>query len=136
MKRNNIESRIQIAAMVEIEKLFNYRWKEFLIPLENSKKEIVMSSPVYAVPNGSNRNVVTATILKKEGVKSGVSDLILPLANLHYNSLWIEVKKPKGRQSKNQLQWEIYCNKFGIKYVICYSTQEIIDTVISYMGDV
>jgi hypothetical protein len=122
--------------MVEIEKLFNYRWSEYLIPLENSKKEIVMSSPVYAVPNGSNRNVVTATILKKEGVKSGVSDLILPIASGSYHQLWIEVKAPKGRQSKNQSSWDLFCLRNHIKYVICRSAQEIIDTVISYMGDV
>jgi len=33
---------------------------------------------LFAVPNGGQRNIVTAVRLRAEGVRSGVSDIILP----------------------------------------------------------
>jgi hypothetical protein len=129
----DIEHQIQSAAVKEIEFIFQTRFKDYLLMLKNSKGEVVPSSPLFAVPNGGKRHVATAVKLKREGAKSGVADLILPIANKYYSQLWIEVKQPKKKQSHNQIQWESLCNQIGIKYEVCYSTQEIIDTVIFYM---
>ena len=48
---------------------------------------------LFAVPNGSRRDVVTGAILKREGVVAGVADLI-PMKC--YASLCIEIKYGKN----------------------------------------
>ena len=131
----NIESQIQKAAVEQIEHLFRLKYSDYTLLLKDSKKRVVQSSPLFAVPNGGNRNIVTATNMKKEGAKSGVADLILPIANRCYQQLWIEVKSPDGKQSYNQGEWQDFCIKADIRYVVCYSTQEIVDLVLEYMGD-
>ncbi len=46
----------------------------------------------WAVPNGGNRNIITAKKLQAEGVKSGVPDITIIHDGIYYG---VEVKKPK-----------------------------------------
>lgn len=57
---------------------------------------------LFSVPNGGKRNVIEASIMKAEGTVSGVSDLILLVPSGIFNSLCIEMKHGKGKQSKTQ----------------------------------
>lgn len=132
----NDESKMQQAAVEQLDHIFNIYFRDYLVLLADSKKVTRAVAPVFAVPNGGNRNVVTATIMKREGVRSGIADLILPIPNRKYSQLWLELKLPKGRQSVNQKQWESFCKQVGIKYVVCRSTQEVTDEVMSYMKGV
>jgi len=51
----------------------------------------------FAIPNGGNRNIITATKLKREGVKAGVPDLCI----IHKGSaFFLEVKTPKTETSR------------------------------------
>lgn len=63
----------------------------------------------FAVPNGGARDRVTASMMKAEGVRSGVPDLMIPATNPTYAGLFIEMKKVKdGTLSKEQaayLEW-------------------------------
>lgn len=54
----------------------------------------------WAVPNGGRRNIITATRLKSEGVKSGIPDISLIYKGQFYG---IEVKKPKTDTPKGTL---------------------------------
>jgi hypothetical protein len=72
----------------------------------------------FAVPNGGQRNIITATKLKREGVRSGVPDVYVPKWKL-----WIEMKKAKGGTlSKTQKDW------------IDYLVNDVGDTVIVARG--
>ncbi|QDH84498.1 hypothetical protein Axy20_028 [Achromobacter phage vB_AxyS_19-32_Axy20] len=51
---------------------------------------------MFAVPNGGARDRVTASMMKGEGVKPGVPDVMLPVTNPEYAGLWIELKRVKG----------------------------------------
>lgn len=51
---------------------------------------------LYAIPNGGGRSAAQGAALKAEGVKSGVSDLCLPVARGQYHGLYIEMKKEHG----------------------------------------
>lgn len=51
--------------------------------------------------------------LKAEGVKPGVSDLLLPLRRGGYGSLWIELKAPGKKPSKVQQEWMDRMNEAG-----------------------
>ena len=60
---------------------------------------------LFHVPNGGNRNIREAARLKKQGVRSGVSDLILLVPNNEYHGLCIELKSYQGKLSINQSNW-------------------------------
>jgi len=60
---------------------------------------------LYAVPNGGQRNKAVAGKLKAEGVKSGVSDLVLPVARGRYHGLYLEMKAKNGNLTTNQAWW-------------------------------
>lgn len=72
---------------------------------------------LIAIPNGGKRNAIEAARLKKEGVKAGVSDLLLTTLP----ALWIEVKRPAGVNKKcgqlttAQREW------FDLQCSICQS---------------
>ena len=64
---------------------------------------------LFAIPNGGNRNVVTATMLKAEGVRKGVPDIFIPEWRL-----WLEFKRVKGgKVSPEQKDWIDYLNGCG-----------------------
>ena len=90
---------------------------------------------LFAVPNGGQRNAITAKILKAEGVVPGVADLILMVPNADYHALCIEMKAGKtGRQSEYQKQWQNAVVAAGYKYVVCRSFDDFHDTVTNYLA--
>ena len=73
--------------------------------------------------------------MKAEGVVPGVSDLIFLRANDTYNTLCIEMKAEKGRQSELQKQWQYIAENANNKYVVCRSFEEFRDTIINYLNN-
>ena len=62
---------------------------------------------LYAVPNGARTRISVAVKLKKEGLKSGVPDVVLPVARGPYHGLYIEMKKEKGGKTSAEQKWWI-----------------------------
>lgn len=91
---------------------------------------------LFAVPNGGRRDAVTGAKLKAEGVIAGVSDLIFLKRNSRYCGLLIEMKKPKGKQSESQKEWERIINTSGeFKYVRCHSFDQFRHEVEEFLND-
>ncbi len=85
---------------------------------------------IFAIPNGGNRNVVTATMLKAEGVRKGVPDLFIPEW-----LMWIEMKRIKGgKLSPEQRDWIEFLTKCGHKAVVANGFDEAKNLVLDYMG--
>lgn len=63
---------------------------------------------MYHVPNGGKRDAATAVALKRQGVKAGVPDIMLPAARAGYHGLYIELKAGKNTTTKKQK--ECACN--------------------------
>jgi len=59
-------------------------------------------SLLFAIPNGGHRNAWIGAALKRQGVKAGVPDMMLPVSRGGYHGLFIELKKGSGGQIKNQ----------------------------------
>ena len=86
-----------------------------------------------AVPNGGSRNKWTAKIMKDEGIRAGVADLILLIPCKGYASLCIEMKTPKGKQQENQKEFEKLATQYQNKYVVCHSLEEFQREIIKYI---
>lgn len=93
---------------------------------------------LFAVPNGGARSRRTASMLKAEGVVSGVSDLILLKPNREFSALLIEMKinSANSRQSATQKAWQGDLTSLGeYKYVVCRSVEDFIREVKDYISD-
>jgi hypothetical protein len=115
-KMNHPESKLQSACMT----WFNLQYSN-IAPL------------CFAVPSGGFRKPIEAKILKGQGVKPGVSDVILLIPNGQYSSLCIEFKVGNGKQSPYQKSWQEAAEKHGNKYIIIRSFDEFRSEVESYL---
>ena len=88
---------------------------------------------IYAIPNGSQRNIIVATKLKAEGVTSGIPDLHIPIAKNGYHGLYIEMKTGKNKPTENQLTIMDKLRNEGHKCVVCYSLDEFMKEVKTYL---
>ena len=94
-----------------------------------------MKHNLFAVPNGSKRDVVIGAKLKEEGVLAGVADLILLKSNRFYGALLIEMKTPEGRQSDTQKEWQQKITEDGYKYVVVRSLEDFQREIKLYLED-
>lgn len=89
---------------------------------------------LFAVPNGGARDAVTGAILKAEGVRRGVPDLCLPVSRPGYpGGLFIEMKVPGNRPSKDQKWWHRALISAGHVVEVCYSAGEAIKIIEAYL---
>jgi hypothetical protein len=88
---------------------------------------------LFAIPNGGKRNVITASILKAEGVVAGIPDLFLAQPSLHYSGLFVEMKSTKGRLSDNQ-KAVIPKLELNYKVVICNSFDSFKEQINLYLS--
>ena len=88
----------------------------------------------WAIPNGGNRNLITAKKLKAEGVKKGVPDICI----LHDSQVYfLEVKKPKtdtpkGRLSTDQKDMIERIREQGGEVAVVYSVADVIEQCIEW----
>lgn len=88
---------------------------------------------LFAIPNGGQRSVITAKVLKAEGTLAGVADLFLVHASKGYNGLFIEMKTEQGRQSLTQQMFEKSVTLEGYKYNIARNFDEFRDIIKQYI---
>ena len=88
---------------------------------------------MHAIPNGGGRTPSQAAALKAEGVKPGISDVCLPVARTIYHGLYIEMKKPGGKESKEQVEFGAFLTSQGYFYRCCDHWEKAWDTIVMYM---
>lgn len=88
---------------------------------------------LFHVPNGGKREKREAVSLKKEGVKAGVPDLILPVARGEYFGLYIELKVGRNKPSAHQLEWIENLKEQGYFVKVCYGWIEASETITNYL---
>lgn len=94
---------------------------------------------LFAIPNGGHRGKREAAMLKAAGVKSGVSDMFLPVVRCSKDGsvlagLWIELKANGGRASPEQKQWIERMVAGGYAAKVCYGYAEAIGEIAGYLG--
>lgn len=88
---------------------------------------------LYAIPNGGRRDKAEAAHLKRQGVKSGVPDLHLPVARGNYHGLYIEMKVGKNKPTKNQKEWINALKASGYAVEVCYSAAAARQIIVEYL---
>ena len=89
---------------------------------------------IFAIPNGGSRNVIEAANLKRQGVTAGVADVILLLHNTQYNSLCIEFKYGRGKQTQAQLEFQAQAEKYGNRYIVVNSFDDFAKQINDYLN--
>lgn len=119
-RRKNDEHKIQVQCV---------RWMKQNMP--------ELYKVTFAVPNGGLRDEITMASLIEEGLTPGVADIIVLKSNRKYGSLCIEMKTPKGGQSRVQKQWQKDCELIGAGcYRICRSLEDFKRAVLEYCIDI
>jgi len=88
---------------------------------------------LHAIPNGGARDRVTAGRLKGEGVKPGVSDLMLPVARGGYHGLYIEMKRPGEKAKPIQLKWGELVTEQGYYFCVCDTWTKAAQVLTDYL---
>lgn len=90
---------------------------------------------MYHVPNGGKRNAKEAALMKAEGVKAGVPDIVLPTARGQYHGLYIELKRQKsGRLSQEQKEYLNHLQAQGYYAVMCRGWRQAANMIVNYLG--
>ena len=100
---------------------------------------------LFAIPNGAKlpykktrggRYSREALWLKAEGLKAGVSDLMLPHASCSYHGLFIEMKHGKNKPTSNQKEFIYDMIKQGYAAMCCWEADGAIEVLEHYLeGD-
>ena len=95
---------------------------------------------LYHCPNGGKRNAREAARLKKEGVKSGVPDVFLPVAKKILNismplwyGLYIELKAGKNETTESQDWWIENLRGQGYRVEVCYGWEAAKNLILDYL---
>lgn len=102
---------------------------------------------LFAIPNGFYATAKSKATMKAEGLRSGVSDIMLPVVRLINDfmichGLFIEMKsaqyhgRKNGGLSDEQEEFAHFVNRQGYRFVVCYSWIEARDAILSYLGKV
>lgn len=93
-----------------------------------------LKGTLFAVPNGGQRNAITAAKMKAEGVVAGVADLLLLIPNATHHALCIEMKTEKGRQSEKQKWWQGVATKRGYRYEVVRNYESFVSLIEEYLS--
>lgn len=98
-------------------------------------------SLIYHVPNGGYRGddrsaMIAGAKMKALGAKSGVPDICLPISRLGYGSLFIEFKKPNGKEGifKDQAEYIKLLTRNGNLVVITHDWAQARDITLAYLN--
>ena len=89
---------------------------------------------LFHPPNGGRRDPKEAARLKKQGVRAGVLDIILPWPCGGFTGLAIEFKSLTGTVSKEQVKFGNLLLKAGWKVVVHNDPMKAIQEVKNYLN--
>lgn len=90
--------------------------------------------PIFAIPNGGFRHITTAKKLQREGVKSGVPDLFIPIIQGKIGGMFLEMKRKGGKLSDGQRFWLNQLEEEGYRVKVAFSVDEAIKAIEDYVA--
>jgi hypothetical protein len=71
--------------------------------------------------------------MSKAGLTKGVPDIFLPVSNLYFSGLFIELKRKGGKISLEQIETINFYNTQGFRAIVCYGADEAIKEIKEYL---
>ena len=93
---------------------------------------------LFAVPNGGARDVITGALMKSEGSRRGVPDLMLAYPSARFWGLFIEMKRPGASPSAvspEQRAFIEYLQSAGYAAGVHYSAESAIQAIKEYLDE-
>lgn len=87
---------------------------------------------MYHIANEGKRSASNGAYMKRQGLKSGVSDICVPVARCGYNNLYIELKTRNNKATKEQLKFIELINRYGGKALVVYEADNAIEVIKAY----
>ncbi|MGM0601376.1 MAG: VRR-NUC domain-containing protein [Candidatus Muiribacteriota bacterium] len=88
----------------------------------------------YSTLNGVRLRPKLRADMKKQGLKAGVPDIVLPAGNKYFSGLYIELKRKKGgKVSKEQKEYLEKLREEGFQALVCRGHVEAIEAVKNYL---
>ena len=90
---------------------------------------------LFAIPNGGQRNIITAKRMKDEGVRAGIPDLFLAVPRGKFHGLFVEMKKTRGGVvSDAQKACMQMLSENGYCVTVCHGFMDAQDAVKGYLS--
>jgi hypothetical protein len=92
---------------------------------------------LYSIPNEGKRSMQEADRLKRQGLRSGIPDLCLPVRSKcgKYGSLYLEMKRESGGHvSANQHKMIENLRKYGNMVEVCRNAESGLKTIAEHLG--
>ena len=81
---------------------------------------------VFSVPIGGLRKAIDMVMLKREGLLTGASDVVIMLPN---KTVFMEFKTDNGKQSQKQKDFQAVCLQMGLEYYLVWSSFEAVSII-------
>lgn len=88
---------------------------------------------LFSIPNGGARDARTGNLMKKEGQRRGVPDLMVAVPMGGKAALFLEMKTATGRLSPEQIKMHAALTDLGYVVQVCRSSGEAIDAITKYL---
>ena len=104
-------------------------------------RQLVLGDFAYAVPNGvfvpgdPKRSGIIMNAMKRQGLKNGVSDVVLALPKHGWAGAYIELKRnTNDKPTPEQVHWILLMRTVGYYADVAHGVDEAIETVKAYMS--
>ncbi len=92
-----------------------------------------ISPYAFSIPNEAKRNPITGRIMKRMGMRSGVSDVFIAIPNKTAHGLFIELKAGKNKATASQLEFIKDVRYQGYEAEVCIGSIEAIKVITKYL---
>jgi len=89
---------------------------------------------IFHVANERTTSPQSGALLKRKGVLSGVSDILIMKPSNNYHGATIELKSKNGKVSANQQAFMDILAEHGYFVAVCYSSDEAIAAICEYLN--
>jgi len=136
------QKRVAPHKLPEVVKTIAKPQKSRVCPTEHAEQVAVIqwcdahpiAKHIFAIPNGSHKSPAMAAKFKREGLRSGVPDLFLPVPSCGLYGLFIEMKRQKGSvTSQAQRDWAATLLRNGYAVAICNGAESAIQQIKWYL---
>ena len=90
--------------------------------------------PVAHIANEGKRSKAQGAALRRQGLRKGFPDLVIPVARGKYHSLYIEMKDFGGKPTKEQADWIWKLREEGMCAYVCVGADSAIALIERYMA--